>query len=112
MIEVTPATMIAAYELLRTTQPFLAWKLPDAGEVEFAVIRGRHIYGDCDGEKIRVSRGKHGQLQTLLATVAHEMIHLHQMRNRLETKNTEHNADWHARARRVCRAHGFDIKAF
>lgn len=112
MIEVSRATLIAAYELLRTTRPFLGWKLPDFGEIEFEVLRGAHQFGDCDGERIRISAGRHGQLATLLATVAHEMIHLHQMRRKLETKNTEHNADWRARAKWVCALHGWDAKAF
>jgi len=111
-ITITKDTLMAAYELLRTTPPFLGWKLPDAGEIDFAVLRGRTTYGDCDGETIRASSGCNGHLPTLLATVAHEMIHLHQMRRRLETPKTEHNADFRKRAARVCRLHGFDPKVF
>lgn len=111
-ITITKPMLIAAYELLRTTPPFTGWKLPDAGEIDFAVVRDRATYGDCDGEMLRVSSSRHGHLQTLLATVAHEMIHLHQMRRRLETPNTQHNADFRKRATRVCRLHGFDPKVF
>ena len=111
-ILITKATLIAAYDLLRTTAPFVGWKLPDSDAIDFAVIRDRTNYGDCDGEKIRVSSGRHGHLSTLLATVAHEMIHLHQMCCKLETPNTEHNADFRRRAARVCRLHGFDPKVF
>ena len=111
-ITITKATLIAAYELLLTTPPFVGWKLPDAGAIDFAVLRDRTTYGDCDGETLRVSSGRHCQLPTLLATVAHEMIHLHQMRRRLETPNTQHNADFRKRAARVCRIHGFDPKVF
>lgn len=112
MIEVSRAAIIAAYELLRTQKPFLGWRLPNPGDVEFQVIGGRDRFGDCDGDTIRISRAHHGHLPTLLATVAHEMIHLHQMRNKLETANTQHNADWHRRAKRVCRLHGFDPRSF
>jgi hypothetical protein len=112
MIEVSKAAIIAAYELLRTQRPFIGWKLPEPDDVEFVVIRTRNVYADCDGEVIRVSASRHGQLNTLLATVAHEMIHLHQMRTKLETPNTEHNKDWHKRATRVCRMHGWDRKTF
>ncbi len=112
MIEVSKAAIIATYELLRTQKPFLGWKLPDAGELDFEVVRSGAVFGDCDGERIRISRALHGQLGTLLATVAHEMIHLHQMRSKLETPNTQHNADWHARATKVCRLHGWDRKTF
>jgi SprT-like family. len=109
---ITQATLIAAYELLRTCPPFLGWRLPDPGEIEFVTIKDRHLYGDCDGEILRVSVNKHGHLNTLLATVAHEMVHLHQMRAKLETPNTEHNKDFRRRAARVCRIHGFDPKVF
>lgn len=112
MIEVSRASIIAAYELLRTTRPFLGWKLPDCGEIEFSVIKANTHYGDCDGETIRVSRAKHGQLSTLLQTVAHEMIHLYQMHNRKAAPNGGHNADFHKRAARVCRVHGWDAKTF
>lgn len=112
MIEVSKATVIAAYELLRTCKPFLSWRLPPADEIEFEVIGTGHVYGDCDGESLRISRAKHGHLNTILQTVSHEMIHLHQMRNKLETPNTEHNADFHKRAARVCRVHGWDAKSF
>ena len=111
-ITVTPDMLVAAYELLRTAQPFKGWNLPASGTIEFAVLRDPTTYGDCDGETLRVSSSRHGHLQTLLATVAHEMIHLHQMRRRLETPNTQHNADFRRRAARVCRVHGFDPKVF
>jgi hypothetical protein len=111
-VPITKATLIAAYELLRTVPPFLGWKLPDVGEVEFGVFRAKTHFGDCDGDRIRVSCGKHGQLNTLLATVAHECIHLHQMGNDLETRGVEHNADFKRRAARICRQHGWDAATF
>lgn len=111
-IAITEATIKAAYELLRTCEPFLGWKLPEPSELVFMVLRSSDYYGDCDGSKIRISSGRHGQLNTLLATVAHEMIHLHQMRRKLETENTQHNEDFIKRAAKVCRIHGFDFKTF
>lgn len=111
-VTVTKAMLIAAYELVRSSPPFLGWRLPDPSEVEFEIINTRAIYGDCDGERIRISAGKHGKLDTLLQTVAHEAIHLHQMRAKLETPNTEHNADFRKRAARVCRIHGWDARTF
>lgn len=118
MIEVSRATIIAAYELLRTCKPFLGWRLPEVGDVEFEVIRGQQggrsdaFFADCDGETIRVARSTHGQLSTLLQSVAHEAIHLHQMRNGLETKGVKHNADFRKRSARVCRLHGWDLRTF
>jgi hypothetical protein len=110
-LTITRTTLICAYELLRTTKPFLGWRLPDAGEIEFAALKG-DWFGDCDGETIRASATKHGHLPTLLATVAHEMIHLYQMRHGMAAPNAGHNADFRKRAARVCRLHGFDPKVF
>lgn len=111
-ITITRATLIAAYELIRTTKPFIGWKLPHADEIKFEVVRTKNFYADCDGDVIRVSAAKHGRVDTLLATIAHEAIHLHQMRHGLETANVQHNADWHKRANRVCRLHAWDRKTF
>lgn len=112
MIAVTRGTLVAAYELLRTTQPFLSWKLPDSGEVEFVVLRAKDRQGDCDDDTIRIAHHYHGLLPTLLATMAHEMIHLYQIRNGLAARSGGHNDDFHKRAARVCRTHGFDPKVF
>jgi hypothetical protein len=44
--------------------------------------------------------------------MAHEMIHQHQQRQRTDTPNTEHNAEFMRLARAVCRHHGWDEKEF
>ena len=44
--------------------------------------------------------------------MAHEMIHIRQAIRGTTTANTQHNAEFHRIADRVCRIHGFDRKAF
>jgi hypothetical protein len=44
--------------------------------------------------------------------MAHEMIHQYQQRERTETANTEHNAEFLRLAGVVCRHHGWDEKEF
>lgn len=112
-LRLSPASLAAAYEFLRTTTPFRGWRLPPSDEVEFHVIRDPHCFGDCviDGTTpvIRISERKNGHVHTLFATVAHEMIHLRQF---LIGDSANHNDLFHKLARRVCRSHGYDPQAF
>lgn len=109
----TPETLRAAYAFLRTTKPFSRWGLPSAGEVAFAVLKTRGVYGDYrfqDGRhRIRASSGMNGHAVTLLETIAHEMVHLRQAINALEVN---HGRYFRASAKQVCRHHGFDPKRF
>lgn len=101
----------ATYDLLAVTKPFSGWKLPNSAEVEFEVMKTMHLRGECDGEKIRISASNHASLGTLMVTMAHEICHLYQYLNGIETPNTVHNADFRKRLQRVCAYHGFDFKA-
>lgn len=77
MIKVTPATIRASYELLVQLPPFSRWKLPDTKDIEFVATRAVDCYGEYEPEHIiRVSGAKNGHLDTLLRTVAHEIIHM------------------------------------
>lgn len=112
-LRLTPDMLAGAYEFLRTTEPFRAWKLPHADELGFAVVRDPNMYADFGMERgvpvIRVSEVKNGHVVTLLATMAHEMCHLRQERL---GDSGHHNANFKRMAARVCRAHGFDLKTF
>ena len=113
----TPDACAAAYDCLRSFAPFKGWKLPSGEEVEFIVTRdpskyGAHSHYICRDEHIiEISDACNGHLNTLMFTMAHEMVHLHQKRAKLVTK-AEHNADFKRRAKSVCRELGWDEKAF
>lgn len=115
-LHISPAMMETAYEFLRATPPFRGWKMPPADDVAFRVMRAgdyRGLYHRENGQHIISISGKWiGHSATLLAVMAHEMIHLHQAVRGLETGNTEHNAQFHRLAGRVCKLHGFDPKGF
>jgi len=115
MLSLTPENVVAAYSLLCTTPPFNRWHLPPADEIEFHIQRTRKQFADCEiingTPIIRVSAAKHAQLGTLLATVAHEIIHLYEFR-RLPAKEVRHGASFNKLADRVCKIHGFDRGAF
>ena len=118
MIHITPQTAAAAYELLKTTKPFAQWKLPPADDIEFKIALDKkeqghyNRYVKTDHHWISVSAASVSSLGLLLPVMAHEMLHLFQGINKLETANTEHNAEFSKIGREVAIIHGWDIKAF
>lgn len=114
----TPETLAAGYEFLRTTTPFKGWRLPHADEIEFRVTREKNEHGHYNRTArtnhhwLAISEANVGHTSNLLMWLAHEIIHLHQALKKLETKNAVHNADFHRRAKVVCRHHGWDPKLF
>lgn len=116
-LRLTPEMLAAAYEFLRTSAPFRGWRLPTADEVEFQVVaardrHGHYCRGDSAEHRIAISAATVGHTETLMRTVAHEMIHLYQRERRTETANAEHNSEFLRLARFVCLHHGFDPRAF
>lgn len=115
----TPETLAAAYQYLCTTEPFKAWSLPDAEDVGFKVVRTRlkQAWYQWDGERhtITASQGRIAQTTTLMQAVAHEMILLHLEEIGMESRSHScdtHNAAFRVLAAQVCKAHGWDVKAF
>ena len=111
----TPEMMAAAYDYLRTTPPFRRWKLPPSESVEFHVTRHLDRTGDCEtgpagnDPVIRISAALIGWTASLMATMAHEMVHIHLDRKGVRA---HHGADFRRCAAQVCRHHGFDPKLF
>jgi hypothetical protein len=108
--------LAAAYDFLRTTPPFRTWNLPEAEDVKFKVVRTRRNYGRyllANGtHTIEVSSGAVGHTTTLMTTLAHEMIHLHEWHANANRTGGEHTAAFKKWAAQVCRVHGFDPKWF
>lgn len=117
-LPLTPKTLEAAYEYLRTTPPFAGWSLPEGDEVKFRVgkFRGKFAAYQWDGKQhtITVSGAATGHTQTLLEVMSHEMIHLHLEDSEMESRGNEatHNVWFRKFAVQVCKVHGFDVKAF
>jgi len=112
-LRITPDMLAAAYDFLRTTQPFKAWKLPDSDDIGFHVVIDPKMFADFGVEDgiplIRVSSSKNGHTTTLLASVAHEVIHL---RQHLTGDREVHGPRFKRVAVRICAIHGFDPKSF
>lgn len=113
-LHLTPEMLRASYEYLRATPPFRRWGLPPADEIEFHVTRHKDKAGECEssgGQEpvIRISSQLIGWTQSLMETMAHEMIHLHLDRR---GERASHGASFKRTAAQVCRRHGFDPKLF
>ena len=120
-LTLTPEMLENAYEYLRVSPPFSRWNLPHADQVSFRVMgtkdrfghfRGRHrkTRGDDGFSEIAISAGMVRSSDVLIATMAHEMIHLYQ--DETGTARGHHNPKFHKLAKRVCTLHGFDPENF
>jgi hypothetical protein len=115
-VHLTPERCAAVYECLKQFKPFNRWKLPSAADVVFRTPARRdcmaehvHAPGDAKQHIITMSTFKIGHFDTLVRTMAHEMIHVAQAANGQRTRS-EHNADFHRRARIVAKHNGWDPK--
>ena len=80
-MKLTPAILKNIYCTLYCCEPFSKWKLPLPEQVKFSVnsdhdVMGTYLYDD--GEKwehiITISNARCGHLDTVIRTMAHEMI--------------------------------------
>lgn len=115
-MKLTPDLLAAAYELLRQSAPFDRWNLPEPEDVRFAVLRTTKLFGDYSKDAqhtIRLSARKHTRLTGVLATMAHEMLHLHLGEIGCAKDSHRHGPAFRALAAEVCAAHpDFDASVF
>lgn len=114
-MRLTPQILEAAYVFLQTTSPFKTWKLPSSETISWRVTRHRDRWGEHGHESgtnhwISISEIKVSHSNTLIWTIAHEMIHLRQAVRRTESRNAEHNAEFLRLWARVAKCHGWDPK--
>jgi hypothetical protein len=114
-LPLTRETLAAAYDYLCTTQPFNKWNLPSSEDIVFRVTRHKdrfaHYTRDVRRHEIVVSAHYIRRTDSLMMTMAHEMIHLHQAESGMEN-SAQHNAAFRALAEKVCAIHGFDPGLF
>jgi hypothetical protein len=112
-----------AYELLAECPPFDKWNLPHGEDVHFRVNRKRKEYGRCKWtisdsghytHHIEISAVNVTTMETLLRTMAHEMIHVHEQANQVCTphQSTLHTEAFCIFALEVCKSLGFNPDAF
>lgn len=114
-LPLTPETLRHCYEFLNTTPPFKSWNLPDGEDVTFKVVRHPGLRGwyrkEPVGHSIGISSRCIGHTLSLMAVMAHEMIHLHEEHANACGRG-QHSAAFKRWAEQVCRYHGFDPKLF
>lgn len=114
-LPLTPDTLRAAYDFLATTPPFNKWNLPDGDDITFRVAKDRTLFGWHDKRRgkphlIAISEYLVGQITTLMETMSHEMIHLHEERSCIRGN---HGPAFKKFAEQVCKIHTcFDRKRF
>lgn len=113
----TPANLVAAYELLCTCPPFRGWKMPHSDEIAFKVSRcddpaAQLVLVDGQPPLIEVSAKCTSTLTPLLRYMAHEMTHLHEHTSGEMRSDCMHGAPYRRRARRVCSCLSLDPMEF
>ena len=119
-MDLTPEVLAAAYEYLRATPPFKAWKLPHADEVEFSVTKHRDHEGGhttyCNKPNehiIYVSSYYIKSTPDLMECLGHEMIHMRQDLTKTGGKvRAKHNAEFNKLNARFCKLHGLETEVF
>lgn len=116
-LTLTPEMLAAAYEFLRTTQPFKNWKFPHSDEVGFCIIRSENTRGTfhltaAGRPTISISHKCVGNVYSLLVTTAHEMVHMYEDTVHMARGDVMHGARFKRLAAQVCRHHSFDPKLF
>lgn len=115
-LHLTHQMLEAVYELLKTTPPFRSWKLPDADDIAFEVVRAPTTSGEYllrDGKHIiRISSRCVDRLSTLTMIMAHEMVHLREEVFYKSRPDIKHGARFKRLAKQICRYHGFEEAIF
>lgn len=109
---VTKKSILLAYQMLRGMEPFCEWRLP--ATVQTKVANDATMYGcfEEDPHTITISTSRVWDVSQLVATVAHEMIHLHQSKLKILSEETPHDQFFMACAKQVCVGLGFNKENF
>lgn len=109
---VTKKSILLAYQMLRTMEPFSSWKIPVS--IDTRVAHDGAMYGcfETDPNVITISTARVWDVSQLIATVAHEMIHLHQHKLKRLDADKPHDLFFLDCAQDVCVRLGFDKENF
>mgnify|MGYP001599110737 CR=1 FL=1 len=113
-MHLTPSVLKASYEYLKACPPFSRWGLPDGDSIEWHVINKKDIDGFCTEFKkgayrIEINANKIKATETLMATMAHEMVHI---RLFMQEVKALHGYEFKRLAKMVCKEHGFREELF
>lgn len=108
---ITDQTIKATYTFLRKMPPFNKWKLPPANKIKFKADHKLSLLGEMHMKPFKMVIGsKHQEhFETILTTVAHEMIHLALYLEGVPSYNM-HIRKFKEKAHEVGTLYGFDRK--
>ena len=114
-LPLTPEILAASYDYLCCTPPFDKWNMPSSEDVKFSVIKTKdrtaHYCQRNGVHVIAVSSAYVGRHESLISSMAHEMVHLHMSQTCWNRRNP-HDAAFQKFADQVCRIHEFDRLIF
>ena len=113
-MKLTPTILRNIYAMLYCCEPFSKWKLPLPVEVKFIVdydpeTMGTYCYdeGDEHEHTITISASRCGFLETVIKTIAHEMIHASRS-GTVSDAWLKHDASFRRKAHQIGVSCGFD----
>lgn len=108
---ITKRTIQDAYTLLRGMEPFKSWKLPMS--IDARVTDNLDEYGAFEEPNIiTISKARVWEFDQFIMTVAHEMVHFYQSRQKQMGEPPYHNAFFHESARQICKEFGWKEQDF
>jgi len=113
-MKLNPQILENMYSMLWVCEPFVSWKLPLPQQIKFIVdmdetAMGTYLYDD-GGEFehiVTISSARCGHLDTVIRTMAHEMIHMSRS-NTISDAWTKHDTTFRRRAHKISANLGFD----
>ena len=113
-MKLTPTILRNIYAMLYCCEPFSKWKLPLPEEVKFIVdydpeTMGTYCYdeGNEHEHTITISASRCGFLETVIKTIAHEMIHASRS-GTVSDAWLKHDASFRRKAHQIGVSCGFD----
>ena len=104
----TPKSLEAMYLMLCQLKPFNRWDLPSTAEIKFLVTDEEDAYGTYEFDEehiITISKAKCSHFETIIKTLAHEVIHMKRMKFEDWDK---HNAAFKRYSKQISAEFGFD----
>lgn len=113
-MHLTPEALARTYDSLRAFSPITSWKLPPSHAIEFRVVRVRGLHGKASHSPfvIAISELCVGHYNTLVQTLAHEMVHIKLFLDGHKRWDRHYTSAFQRHAARVCREMGWDALAF
>ena len=110
-MKLTPKTLESIYIMLCNCKPFSGWNLPTPEEINFKVTNetdamGTYLYDDEEQKvhTLTISKAKNAHLDTIIRTMAHEIIHMKRSPNNWH----KHDATFRKYAHQIAAELGFD----